>query len=88
MQSDYRPCALQRMLAFEESNYCQHTSVVCREQDSLPGKIDKDSIDIAQHDLYVYCNDVILLLSTVQKTALSKGVQNLSLVWFSSVPLI
>lgn len=63
MQSDHKSCAHQSTLAFEESSYCQHTPVGCGDQGSLPGKTDKDSIEIAQHDLCAYYNDVILLLS-------------------------
>lgn len=63
MQSDHKSWALQSMLAFEESSYCQRTPVGCGDQGSLPGKIDKDSIEIGQHDLCVYYSDVILLLS-------------------------
>lgn len=65
------------MLAFEESNCCQHTAVCCWEQGSLPEKVEKDSIQIAQNYLGIYYNDVILLLIVLQKTALSKGVQDL-----------
>lgn len=79
MPSGHMPCALKRMLAFEESNCCQHTAVRCWEQGSLPEKIGKDSIQIAQNYLGVYYNDVILLLSILQKSALSKGAQNVCL---------